>query len=114
MGNIDTLEIKRAMPSPPRLVLHSHRRDAEFVCPVDDNCWTKIHEMLNEPGASFWLRSVSHTLIPYFMFWRRSKNFTLIIRVKHGSSRREVSVPCSKTAGHELLALSRQEWSDTA
>ena len=114
MGSIDTLEIKRALLSPPSLVLFSHRRDTEIAVPVDESCAAILSELRQEPNASLWLRSVSHTLVPFLVFWRRSKSFLLVVRVKHGASRREIRVPCSNVSGQALLAVSREEWSDAA
>src|SRR3546814_4468400 len=109
MGNSDTLEIKHALQEPPRLVLYSYRRGVEIICPVEDRCSANLAEILQEPSASFWLRYVSHTLVPFFVLWHRSDDFALVVRVKHGSSRRDVSIPCSEASGRRLLALSR-DW----
>ncbi len=114
MGSVDTLEIQEALLSPPRLVLFSHRRRMEIAVPVDEACVGSVAAVLQEPGASFWLRSVSHTLVPVFLFWRRSADFVLIVRVKRGPVRREVRIPCAKASGAALLAVSREEWSDAA
>jgi hypothetical protein len=114
MGSVDTLEIQKALPSPPRLVLFSHRRRMEIAVPVDEACVASVAALLQEPDASFWLRSVSHTLVQVFLFWRRSTDFVLIVRVKRGTARREVRIPCTKEPGRALLAVSREEWSDAA
>ena len=114
MGSFDTLEIANALPSPLRLVLLSHRRGTEITVPVNEACYAALNPLLQEPGATLWLRSVSRTLRPFFVFWRRTENFALVVRVKHGASRREVRVLCSKESGQALLAVSREEWSDAA
>src|SRR3546814_14028820 len=113
MGNSDTLEIKHALQEPPRLVLYSYRRGVEIICPVEDRCSANLAEILQEPSASFWLRYVSHTLVPFFVFWHRSEDFALVVRVKHGSSRREVSIPRSdeRRVGKECVSTCRSRWS---
>jgi len=113
MGSIDTLEVKSTLASPPRLALYAHRQGAEFVCPIDQGCFDRLSSILSEDGASFWLRSVSRQLVP-FLFWTRYKNYALVLRVKHGASRREITVPCSQQTGQSLLAFSLKEWSDAA
>src|SRR3546814_20092556 len=99
MGNSDTLEIKHALQEPPRLVLYSYRRGVEIICPVEDRCSDNLAEILQEPSASFWLRYVSHTLVPFFVLWNRSEAFALFVCFKHGPAPPKGSIPCSKESG---------------
>ena len=114
MGNIDTVEIKDALADPPLVILYLHRQGTEVSCPVDERCVSGLVRVLSEDGATFWLRSVSRVLIPFFGFWTRHANYELIVRVKHGSSRKEVTVPCSRKSGKAMLALALKDWSDAA
>jgi len=114
MGSIDTLEVKSVLASPPRLALYAHRQGVELLCPIDQVFLDRISPILSESGASFWLRSVSRQVAPFFGFWTRHKNYALILRIKHGSSRQEVTVPCNKQIGESLLAIAHKEWSYAA
>src|SRR5687767_9919333 len=114
MGSIDTLEIKAVLETPPSLVLYSHRLNTETTHPIDQPCANKLKITLQEVGATFWLRSVSREHTPFFGFWTRYTNFAVLVRIKHGTSRRDVTVPCSTQAGKVLLAQLNSEWSNAA
>ena len=114
MGSIDSLEIKAVLETPPRLILYSHRFNAEKTCPVDSAFAAELRVALPEGDATYWLRSIRSDHVPFFGLWTRYKNYDAILRIKHGASRREITVPCSKQSGESLLALLNSEWSAAA
>ena len=114
IGSIDTLEIKTVLETPPRLVLYSHRFNAETICQIDSAFDAKLRVALAEGDATFWLRSIRRDHVPFFGFWTRYRNYDATLRVKHGTSRRKFNVPCAKQSGESLLALLNLEWSAAA
>ncbi len=111
MGSIDTLEIKAVLVDPPSLMLYSHRFDKEISCQIDLDFATDLTRALEEADATFWLRSVSRVLNPFFVFWTRHSDFKALVRIKHGTSRREVVVSCAPETGKLLLSKLSTEWS---
>jgi hypothetical protein len=104
MGSIDTIEIKAALISPPSVNLYSHRLGKDIWCKTDKDFANELSRVLDEIGATFWLRSVSRVHNPFFVFWTRYSDFKALVRIKHGGSRREVVVCCTPDTGKLLLS----------
>jgi len=114
MGSIDTLELKTVLEDPPRLVLHSHQRAEDIVCRIDTDCASQLTDYLAEGEATCWLRSVSRAHNPFLGFWTRYSNYAILLRIKHGTARRDISIPCKHRTGKTLLAALNKEWSNAA
>ena len=112
MGSIDTLELKAVLEDPPRLVLHSYQAAEDIACRIDTDCANTLMDYLSESDSSCWLRSVSRVHNPFLGFWTRYSNYAILLRIKHGTARRDVSIPCKRKTGKALLAALNKEWSN--